>query len=160
MSETMKTDELSNINRREFLVLGSAASCLGIAALASTGAIYRYLMPVVSYGIASKFRLEASALPEVGDGLVFPDQKVMLIRKSDHELGVISLVCTHLGCTVARVATGFQCPCHGSQYDSEGVVVGGPAPQTLAWHTVKVLPGNEVEIDTSSRVDENTYYKI
>ena len=30
----------------------------------------------------------------------------------------LSLVCTHLGCTVDESADGFACPCHGSRYDS------------------------------------------
>lgn len=34
----------------------------------------------------------------------------------------INAVCTHLGCVVPWVAAEnkFKCPCHGSQYNSEG----------------------------------------
>ncbi|EDX84635.1 Cytochrome B6-F complex Fe-S subunit family [Synechococcus sp. PCC 7335] len=41
--------------------------------------------------------------------------------------------CTHLGCTFPWVPKGqeFQCPCHGSRYDQEGMVVRGPAPLPL-----------------------------
>lgn len=46
----------------------------------------------------------------------------------------INAVCTHLGCVVPWNANEnkFMCPCHGSQYNSEGKVVRGPAPQSLA----------------------------
>jgi cytochrome b6-f complex iron-sulfur subunit len=46
----------------------------------------------------------------------------------------INAVCTHLGCVVPWNAAEnkFMCPCHGSQYDSTGKVVRGPAPLSLA----------------------------
>jgi cytochrome b6-f complex iron-sulfur subunit len=46
----------------------------------------------------------------------------------------INAVCTHLGCVVPWnfVENQFQCPCHGSRYDSTGKVVRGPAPLSLA----------------------------
>ena len=60
-----------------------------------------------------------------------------LIVKDDHsslENYGLNAVCTHLGCTVPWVeaAGKFICPCHGSQYDTEGGVVRGPAPLPLA----------------------------
>ncbi|NJN01675.1 MAG: cytochrome b6-f complex iron-sulfur subunit [Leptolyngbyaceae cyanobacterium RM1_1_2] len=41
--------------------------------------------------------------------------------------------CTHLGCTFPWNPNDqqFQCPCHGSRYDSDGRVVRGPAPLPL-----------------------------
>merc|ERR1712100_539804 len=43
-------------------------------------------------------------------------------------------VCTHLGCVVpwSNANNKFICPCHGSQYDAQGMVVHGPAPLSLA----------------------------
>tara|TARA_Y100000741_G_C18171967_1_gene525636 strand:- start:247 stop:774 length:528 start_codon:yes stop_codon:yes gene_type:complete len=46
----------------------------------------------------------------------------------------INAICTHLGCVVPwnSGANKYMCPCHGSQYDSTGKVVRGPAPLSLA----------------------------
>lgn len=59
-----------------------------------------------------------------------------LIVKDDGTLEKYGLnaVCTHLGCVVpwVQAENKFKCPCHGSQYDSTGKVVRGPAPLSLA----------------------------
>jgi cytochrome b6-f complex iron-sulfur subunit len=99
-------------------------------------------------------------LPTPGNELVFPEQRVIIQRHTDGRVAAISLICTHLGCTVYRVATGYQCPCHGSQYDNEAEVVGGPAPEGLAWLPIKPVPGGQVEIDSGERIEKNTYFAI
>jgi len=52
----------------------------------------------------------------------------------------INAVCTHLGCVVPynTVEKQFQCPCHGSRYDSTGKVVRGPAPLSLSLASCEV----------------------
>ena len=44
-----------------------------------------------------------------------------------------SAVCSHLGCIVDwnSKTEQFLCPCHGSKYDVNGNVIGGPAPAPL-----------------------------
>ena len=41
--------------------------------------------------------------------------------------------CVHLGCRVpwCQSSQWFECPCHGSQYDSSGRIRQGPAPANL-----------------------------
>ncbi|MEH2116640.1 Rieske 2Fe-2S domain-containing protein [Nostoc sp.] len=53
---------------------------------------------------------------------------------------VINPICTHLGCTVEwdLEKNHFICPCHGSQYDSQGRVVHGYAKCSLPLITVVV----------------------
>jgi Rieske Fe-S protein len=43
----------------------------------------------------------------------------------------ISNTCMHVGCPVQANATGFACPCHGGQYDSEGRRIAGPPVRPL-----------------------------
>jgi len=53
-------------------------------------------------------------------------------------------VCTHLGCVVpwSQANNKFMCPCHGSQYDANGMVVHGPAPLSLALAHTSTASGN------------------
>jgi thiosulfate dehydrogenase [quinone] large subunit len=53
-------------------------------------------------------------------------------------------ICPHQGCTVEFVSaqTGFQCPCHGSQFDPQGKRINGPAPRGLTEISVTVAGGN------------------
>jgi Rieske Fe-S protein len=66
-------------------------------------------------------------------------------------LTAFSASCSHLGCSVDwNSAQGqFLCPCHGSKYDINGNVLGGPAPEPLTRLPVetreeKVFVGIEV----------------
>jgi cytochrome b6-f complex iron-sulfur subunit len=156
----MGKDEKQGSNRREMIAVGSAFGLMGLAAAGTGGALFKFMFPVVSYGTPQKFLVSIEDIPDVGDELIFEYQKTVLRRQSETEVAAISLVCTHLGCTVNRVETGFQCPCHGSQYDTDGIVVGGPAPKTLPWLEIKKVPGNQIEIDTGSSLPENTFYAV
>jgi cytochrome b6-f complex iron-sulfur subunit len=156
----MADKEKKGASRRELITLGSAFGLMGLAAAGTGGALFKYMFPVVSYGTPQKFLVPISDLPEVGDELIFEDQKVILRRQTEKQVAAISLVCTHLGCTVNRVETGFQCPCHGSQYDSDGLVVGGPAPKTLHWLEIKKVPGNQIEIDSGTDLPENSFFAV
>jgi len=64
----------------------------------------------------------------------------------------ISSICTHLGCNVRHVGTGFECPCHGSQYDENGRVIHGPAPKSLLWYSLTLSPREELIVDLDKPV--------
>jgi Rieske Fe-S protein len=61
---------------------------------------------------------------------LLPDVPALLVR-SKAGFVALSLVCTHLGCTVDESPDGFTCPCHGSRYDRQGEVLRGPAGRAL-----------------------------
>ena len=71
----------------------------------------------------------AENMPERG-ALVFRAQRVALVRESG-QIQALSLVCTHLGCTVNVQPEGMVCPCHGSVFSSTGAVIKGPATENL-----------------------------
>jgi glycine/D-amino acid oxidase-like deaminating enzyme/nitrite reductase/ring-hydroxylating ferredoxin subunit len=54
-------------------------------------------------------------------------------RRKDGELLKVSAVCTHMGCLVRWNVTEetWDCPCHGSRFTAEGLVLGGPAESAL-----------------------------
>lgn len=51
--------------------------------------------------------------------------------------------CVHLGCRVPWCSTsiGFECPCHGSRYNSIGEYFSGPAPRNLDRFVVEERDG-------------------
>jgi menaquinol-cytochrome c reductase iron-sulfur subunit len=69
---------------------------------------------------------------------------IWALRRATNEVTVYSPICTHLGCGFRWDATSrrFTCPCHGSEFDPDGNVVGGPAARPLDRLPVKVENGN------------------
>lgn len=58
---------------------------------------------------------------------------VWVIKEPKEEVKVFSPICTHLGCGYRwdNAEKKFLCPCHGSSFDRNGRVLGGPAPRPL-----------------------------
>ncbi|MEC9492434.1 MAG: ubiquinol-cytochrome c reductase iron-sulfur subunit [Flexistipes sp.] len=51
--------------------------------------------------------------------------------KIDRNIKVLSIKCTHLGCTLNVAGNIFKCPCHGSEFELDGEVIKGPASKNL-----------------------------
>lgn len=70
----------------------------------------------------------------------------------------LNAVCTHLGCVVPWNGgeNKFICPCHGSQYNSEGKVVRGPAPLSLALAHATVTDNDTVSFTEWTETDFRT----
>jgi nitrite reductase/ring-hydroxylating ferredoxin subunit len=79
----------------------------------------------------------------VGGGEIFTAAKIVVTQPKAGEYKGFSAICTHMGCTVTKVANGtIDCPCHGSKYSiTDGSVVAGPAPRPLPAKTLKVANG-------------------
>ena len=112
------------ISRRGFI--RKLAGILAAAALAVP--FLKYLSPD-SEGAQELLRVKADDVPE-GGALLFKDKQLALM-KNGGEISAISLVCTHLGCTVALSGDRFVCPCHGSRFALDGSVIKGPAVKKL-----------------------------
>jgi cytochrome b6-f complex iron-sulfur subunit len=59
--------------------------------------------------------------------------------------------CTHLGCTPSWYEEDrtFKCPCHGSQYYSNGVNFSGPAPRPMDRFKISIAEDGQIMVDTS-----------
>ena len=81
----------------------------------------------------------------VGGGVIVADRNLVATQPTEGTFKVFSAVCTHQGCTVAKVANGtIDCPCHGSRFSIEdGSVAQGPAQKPLEEVTFKVT-GDEI----------------
>jgi menaquinol-cytochrome c reductase iron-sulfur subunit len=72
-----------------------------------------------------------------------------LRRNGGTSFTAFAVYCTHLGCPVNWLAAPeiFLCPCHGSVFNGNGTVAGGPAPRPLFTYPVRVQSGR-VQIKT------------
>ena len=91
--------------------------------------LWRFLTPK---GVKKLILLRVATVDiPVGAALVFRQERIAVMREGDSFIA-ISLVCTHLGCTVSVTPEGMVCPCHGSHFDRMGKVLTGPADKPLA----------------------------
>ncbi|MFZ2950101.1 MAG: Rieske (2Fe-2S) protein [Desulfuromonadaceae bacterium] len=111
--------------------------------LASGGLLVRYLTPRMSDKRRVLVSAAAADVPQ-GGALLFRDERLALMR-SESGFYALSLVCTHLGCTVTVTEDELSCPCHGSRFDRQGKVLTGPAARALVRMKVEVR-GELVEV--------------
>ncbi len=67
-----------------------------------------------------------------------------VIKHSPDEITVFSPICPHLGCYFQweQKLGLFECPCHGSVFNLDGKVLGGPAPRPLDTLPTRIDNGN------------------
>lgn len=137
--------------RRTVLKIIGQLSVLG-AFLIQIGGAVRAFIPNVLYEPPRKFKIGQPV--DFPEGVTFvPGHRLFVVRRGN-AFGVISAICTHLGCTVRWEAwkPEFDCPCHGSRYRPNGTVIGGPAPRPLPWFALSLSPDGYLVVDTSEQV--------
>ena len=143
--------------RRDVLGLLSLWS-MGLTLLFATVGMLRMPKAAVLPSPSKKFR---AAIPETlapGEAFVPPGRTAALFRDAEG-IYAISIVCTHLGCIVKPTAQGFECPCHGSAFASDGSVVRGPAPRALSWLKVSTS-GGTIVVDEDAAVPAGTRVQV
>ena len=118
------------LSRRDFLKLARTA-LLTVSGLLGLGGLVRFLSYSSQPPAPTEFDLGPASNYPPGSRTVLPDIPAVLVR-SDNTFSALSLVCTHLGCTVESRSEGFNCPCHGSRFDLQGKLLRGPAAKPLA----------------------------
>jgi cytochrome b6-f complex iron-sulfur subunit len=145
----------AKLDRRDFLKALAASG--GVAAL---GTFLAGCAPSLTTGSGASAgsgitldltKPENRSLAAVGGALALEanslDPKgLLLYRKDESTVLAFSRKCTHLGCAVGEFKNGVAlCPCHGSQYDTSGNVIKGPAPKPLTTYPA-TLSGTTVTI--------------
>jgi cytochrome b6-f complex iron-sulfur subunit len=108
---------------------------LALASLLGLGGLFRFLDFQTDPSPPTEFDLGPSSNYPLGSRTVLPDVPAILLHVKGG-FSALSLVCTHLGCTVEAEPDGFACPCHGSRFDPDGKVRRGPADKPL--HSLRV----------------------
>ncbi len=170
------TAEEAGVTRRSFfnralgfLFLGAFGGGLGISFLS-------FLWPRVEGGFGSDvnagevgallegaFNADGSVTPVFipeARAYIVPSPPALSAQFADKSLeagGAMALYqrCVHLGCRVpwCQTSQGFECPCHGSKYNSIGEYFAGPAPRNLDRFVVELNGSNEFIIKTSSIIE-------
>jgi len=157
------------VSRRDFFRRSLITSLLVFAADFG-GASIAFLWPSLKGGFGAL--IDAGALNEikaavntgepfyVGTGRFYivpyngtPKGDVDYTRDGVAGEGIMPLYqrCVHLGCRVPFCAQSqwFECPCHGSKYNTAGEYKLGPAPRGLDRFRVEVTAEGDVLVDTS-----------
>ncbi len=68
-----------------------------------------------------------------GGVIDYEGKKIAVYKDLNGQVSSYSAVCTHLGCIIGWDKTNkrWECPCHGSRYDTEGRVLRGPTKRNL-----------------------------
>jgi cytochrome b6-f complex iron-sulfur subunit len=152
-----KTQEKGGVSRRDFLGLASLGAVI-LSSLTILLGMIRMPKPNVLYEESQKFKIGKPENFPVGTVTKLDDKKVFIFSENDG-LHVMSAVCTHLGCIVYDTDWGFQCPCHGSQYNENGKVIAGPAPRNLAWLEISESLDGTLVVDAAKEIKAGTKFK-
>jgi cytochrome b6-f complex iron-sulfur subunit len=78
------------------------------------------------------------------------------VGRDSKGLYAMSAICTHAGCVLednaGTIAAGLYCPCHGSSFDGDGMVIHGPARSPLQHYQVSVAADGSITVDGSKAV--------
>lgn len=142
-------------SRREFC----ARTCIGFSAAALGGTLasllqgcntFTYPTPVQALqtvkGAESGRSIavsidSASPLAAVGGAALVESSfgPLLVVRKAADTFTALNGTCTHQVCTITGYSSQvFICPCHGSEFDTSGKVINGPARIALAEHATQL----------------------
>ena len=151
-----KTRDKDGTSRRDFLGLAAFGTAILASLTAFAGGI-RFIKSDVYFEESKRFKIGKIENFPIGSVKKLEDKKVFIFS-DEAGLFAISAVCTHLGCIVYPSEFGFQCPCHGSQFNKEGKVIGGPAPRPLEWFEISHEVDGTLVIDAGKAVPKGTKY--
>jgi cytochrome b6-f complex iron-sulfur subunit len=147
-----------NPHRRRMLAWLTGVGLAGSGIL-SAFSNFVFIKPRATYGAPQRFSIGKPEDFPAGTRMALEQRRICVVRDAN-KLAVISTTCTHLGCIVGLSETGFACPCHGSRFDQDGNVTGGPAPRPLPWYKATLAPNGEIEIDKDIEIEPGSYINV
>lgn len=139
---------MGSASRRDFFKLAREA-LLWLSAGLGFGGFIRFLDYDPSPAPQTEFDLGLPQQYPPGSRTLLKEVPALLIHKEDG-LAALSLICTHLGCTLEQDGQDFRCPCHGSRFDAAGKVTHGPATQALPSMRVETNDQDHLILYTNS----------
>jgi len=118
------------VDRSRRALLWAVGAFLASAAFLASRRLTRRGVPAAALLVVEKRRVPARG------ALVYRESRIAVVREGNRYYA-LSLVCTHLGCTVEVTPKTVSCPCHGSVFDRSGKVVRGPADRPLERYEVE-----------------------
>lgn len=162
---TQTMNPKQGLTRRQLLAIGWTVAGL-VAAGEAGAATLAFMYPRQSSGGfggdvnigSAKDLLSSLPNPQAPPNLSYVNSgRFYLTRTSD---GIMALYrkCVHLGCVVPwnEGENQFHCPCHGSLYNREGLVQGGPAPRPLDYFAI-TQSGDSLIVHTGDAKQRKTY---
>lgn len=137
---------MSDITRRDFIKI-TTTTLLTASGLLGLGGLLRFLDFESEPPPKTAFDLGPAANYASGSRTVLEDVPAILFH-TPKGFSALSLVCTHLGCTVKPETDGFACPCHGSRYNQAGAVQRGPAQKPLRALRVEISSNGHLVLHT------------
>ena len=139
---------MNKLTRRDFAKFSTHA-LLGLSGVLGLGGLVRFFSFQPNPAPPTEFDLGRVDDYPVGSRTLRADIPAVIYNR-DGQFVAFSLTCTHLGCTVEAEEknNGFACPCHGSVYDADGVVLKGPAQKPLRKLRVELLEDQSLKLHT------------
>ena len=115
--------------------------------LTAAAAVYRrgFSAQDKQNAVLTTVKIADPALEKVGGFILVkntPVSDVLIVRTGDTQYAAMSDVCPHKQCRVeVKSASLIKCPCHGSEYKTDGTYVSGPARKSLQQFRVTVDNG-------------------
>jgi cytochrome b6-f complex iron-sulfur subunit len=136
------------LSRRDFLRVFTKF-LFGLAGLLGLGGLIRFFSYQPDPGPPTEFDLGDAYNFPYNTRTVLPDIPAVIYNNKGIFVAY-SLTCTHLGCTIEPDSEeGFTCPCHGSRYTKDGLVLKGPATKPLRQLRLETLEDHTLRLYTN-----------
>jgi Rieske Fe-S protein len=133
---------MTDVSRRDFFKL-ARAGFLWLSGALALGGLFRFLDFDPNPAPKTEFDLGSVENFPLNSRTLLSDLPAVLLH-TENGFSALSLVCTHLGCTVEETADGFTCPCHASRFDAAGKVTHGPAVKSLSSLRIETTEDNRL----------------